>query len=225
MLPSLHAASPQHDLSTSPPTLSLKNVSPSSANTPSFGSISDYADSPRTPKRLTFTLSPILYQWLEAMAVTHNYGSVHKSVRDILEWANTGKDDDMQWLFATPHQIPHALRLDIQQHCLSDASNIAGKQACIPKAGSNQSVVLHARLSDTLHQWIAHCVVAYHLDGPSHLLETVLRCAIQLGAEHDIFDSAECGQGLPSSSAELYHDLGIMRYAANDDALNFASWT
>ncbi|KAI0564659.1 hypothetical protein FGB62_25g227 [Gracilaria domingensis] len=211
MLPALRTAPPQHDLSTSAPVVSIKSAPSATPTLPSFGSISEYPDSPRTPRRVTFTLQRQIYQWLEAMAVTHNYGSVHKSLRDLLEWANTGKDDDMQWLFATPHHIPDALQLNACNR-LTDVSCIAGKQACI----NDDGILLHARLNDGLYQWIVDCVHKYQLCGPSQLLDTLVRCAIQLDAEHDIFDSPECGRDLATTSAELYHDLGIMRYTAND---------
>ncbi|CAN8061937.1 unnamed protein product [Agarophyton chilense] len=214
------AASRRHDLSAGAPVVSIKPAPLCGVTSfRSFGSICEYADSPpRTPRRVSFTVNCHIYQWLEAMALTHNYGSVHKSLRDLLQWANTGKHDDMHWLFATPHHIPDALYIRASS-TLTDASCIADKQACV--VNGNDVIQLHARLNHSLYQWIQYCVQKYHLQGPSQLLDTLVRCAIQLHAEHDIFDSPECGRHSASSSAQLYHDLGIMRYTAND-GLHFA---
>lgn len=169
-----------------------------------------------TPRHVAFTLPDKVYTWLEAMAVTHNYGSVHKSVRDLLAWACTAQDDDLDWLFATPHELPSCLDREIALCELAvdhDASCIAGKQPFARLQPLQDAVSLDARVSDVLYHWICMVVHRYSLCGPSAVLETVCRCAIELQAADDIFESDESGHDLPESTAELYHDLGLIRFA------------
>lgn len=173
---------------------------------------SDY--SPRAATHISFTLSDQLFTWLQAMAMLHNYGSVHKSVRDLLLWASAGQDEDFDWLFCTPHEVPACIDLDLadDSYCdpVHEASCIAGKQAFARSCPQNM-VTMDARVSDHLSHWIALIVSRYSLRGPSDVLDCVCRCAISLHAADDVFESDESGHDLPESTAELYHDLGIIR--------------
>lgn len=141
----------------------------------------------------------------------HNYGSVHKSIRDLLEWACTARDDDMEWLFSTPHEVPACL--DMKVECELEASTIATKTKtrCMRRSPLDP-ITLDARISDSLHHWIENSVSHFGLEGPSDVLEAVCKCAIELHAADDIFESDESGHDLPTSTAELYHDLGLIRH-------------
>lgn len=134
---------------------------------------------------VTLHLSPTLYTWVAARAAEHNYGSVHKSIRDLLHWAADSKPDDLDWIFLTSHTpLP-------------------------PVTPSAPSTALQARLGSRLTAWVRACVARYRLDSPGELLDIVCRCAVELDAAYDIFESVEAGHSLPSQSADLYYDLGI----------------
>lgn len=153
------------------------------------------------------------------MALLHNYGSVHKSIRDLLVWASAGQDEDLDWLFCTPHEVAACIDIDIDErsgdavHEASyiEASCIAEKQA-YARLRPQDDVTLDARVSDHLSHWIAFIVQRYSLRGPSDVLEALCRCAIVLRAADDVFESDESGHDLPESTAELYHDLGLIRF-------------
>lgn len=181
----------------------------------------------RSFKHIAFTLPDHLYAWLESMAVIHNYGSVHKSIRDLLGWACTGQDEDLDWIFLTSHShiddslsfysasatssVASSSSSSIHEFDDPDALTVAGKQSCARLA--TRRVALDARVSNVLYSWIIDVIDRYSLDGgPSVVFETLVRCAIELQAADDIFESDECGHDLPESTAELYHDLGLIKH-------------
>lgn len=67
-------------------------------------------------------------------------------------------------------------------------------------------------MSDLLYTFVVDIVNHYHLTGPSNVVERIVGCAVELHAAHDIFDSHESGHDLAESTAELYLDLGLIRY-------------
>lgn len=132
-------------------------------------------------------VSPPLYAWLCEMAAEHNYGSVHKSIRDLLRWAADATDeDDLEWIFASARK---------------------GVPTSATRAEPHSKV--RARLSARLAAWVRDCVQQYGVDSPSQLLQCVCRAAIDLDAAYDVFASDEAGRALPSASVDLYYDLGI----------------
>lgn len=163
---------------------------------------------PCTSKCLTLTLPAHLFAWVSDMATIHNYGSVHKSVRDLLAWAAAAQPEDLDWIFGTRHDLHvQKLQSQLQEKKHHHVQNLdAPHSAC---------VAVEARLSHFLQNWIAFCVDHYHLDGPSQLFDAVCRCAIELDAADDIFESDECGHDLPASTVDLYHDLGINGFCAS----------
>lgn len=168
-----------------------------------------------TSTHVLFTLSDKLYTWLELMAVLHNYGSVHKSIRDLLCWACTGKEEDLEWIFSTPHHItPTSINQAMDTSLVvpsRELYSIAHKQH--PLIYCDQTVALGSRVSDALYAWISAVVNRYELiSGASDVLECIVRCAIELGAAEDIFNSSESGHNLPKTSADLFYDLGILRW-------------
>lgn len=176
---------------------------------------------PRSPRHVSFTLPDKLYAWLETMALVHNYGSVHKSVRDLLAWACTGQDDDLDWMFLTQHDVHSPSDSDDDSQCWSDVSGdhadleaafIAEKQAHSKLGEHQDTILLDARVSDSHFSWLCRMVQRYSLQGPAHVLDVVCRCAIELAAADDVFESDECGHDLPESTAQLYHDLGLISF-------------
>lgn len=175
-------------------------------------SSSPSARSPKTPQYVTFVLSGPLYQWLESKAVVHNYGSVHKSIRDLLAWACAGQDEDLEWMFLSPHQLPNRLHYDTDTEDIeSEATTIAGKQVHA-RVSKDDPVVLDARISEQLLDWVQSSVQKFGLSGPSDVLEAVCKCAIELKAADDVFETPVSGKDLPASTIDLYHDLGLMRF-------------
>lgn len=176
---------------------------------------------PRSPRHVSFTLPDKMYAWLEAMALVHNYGSVHKSVRDLLAWACTGEDDDLDWMFLSSHDIVATSYLHDESNSWSDVSSddadieaafIAEKQAHPRSTEIQDSVLVDARVSESHFVWLARMVQRYSLQGPTHVLDVICRCAIELAAANDVFESDECGHDLPESTAQLYQDLGIISF-------------
>lgn len=177
---------------------------------------------PRSPRHVSFTLPEKLYAWLETMAVVHNYGSVHKSVRDLLSWACTGEDDDLDWMFLTTHDLEPTHESDNEStNSWSDVSSdeadieaafIAEKQAHSKLGEHQDTVLLDARVSESHFTWLCRMVQRYSLQGPAHVLDAVCRCAIELAAADDVFESDECGHDLPESTAQLYQDLGLISF-------------
>lgn len=168
--------------------------------------------SPKSSGRhISFTLCTALYSWLESMAVLHNYGSVHKSVRDLLCWACTGQEEDYEWLFLTPHDTPSSSSSSAPFCHRAADGGVALRQACaILRSRSN--IVVDARVPDGLFTWITTVAKQYHLPrGASSVLEILCKCAIELDADDDIFESNECGHDLAENTAQLYHDLGLIR--------------
>ena len=98
-------------------------------------------------------------------------------------------------------------RVEPEEECGGDARLIAGSQ--VQRARCGDFVKVDARVSDPLFRFMHACVRKYRLAGPSVVLETLCRCVIVQHAAHDVFASEESGQALPTSSTDLYHDLGI----------------
>lgn len=190
---------------------------PSGSSSPSTSPTAAAQAVAHAPRRVSFTLSERLYVWLETMAVRHNYGSIHKSVRDLLEWASSGlEEEDLEWLFCVPHELPARLDHELVATFVGDDDDacciaMQCKQAAA-RASPKGPVALDAFLCESLYLWMSACVHRFALRGPSDVLEAVMRAAIELDADDDVFESDECGHDLPESTAELYHDLGLIAF-------------
>lgn len=165
--------------------------------------------------RVNFAVPAPVYRWLADMAIVHNCGSVHKSVRDLLVWASAGQDDDLEWMFATSHGMP-TFADDAQAGSREPppASNRAAHAANAAHA-AGEGVALEARLSRSLQDWIATCVDHYALEGPSDVLDAICRCAIELDAADDVFQCDESTHHIGRSTVDLYHDLGINCFSSS----------
>ena len=131
------------------------------------------------------TLQGRTYEWVLKMAMEHSNGSIHKAMRDLLNWAIEGSSEDHQWLFTHPF-------VELPTHC------------------NNPNIhQVRARIDINTAYWIENCVKLYQLDGPAHLLDAICRATVALDATHDVFASVEAGYALPTRSADLYYDLGI----------------
>lgn len=176
----------------------------------------------RPPTHVAFAISNKLYTWLETMALLHNYGSVHKSVRDILSWACTGQEEDLDWIFQTPHEVgidsmTHFTSDSWTEHCSSadieadlEAASIAERQSHAKLDQHNDMILFDVRVTESHFTWLNHIVQRYSLQTPAPILDIVCRCVIELAAVNDVFESDECGHDLPENTTQLYLDLGII---------------